>query len=170
MHNKTPTLWYHKIKFNITKSISDITKSTLCYQKINLIFCMKNRFCDTYIYKKKKKKTVISKNLHDLVISQIRFFDIIKSIFLYKTFWLIWWYHKIIYVISKNRICDITKSRWFLISKHLFCDITKYVEFLVDEMTTPVFYLCYYFYIPADTKFRACTLIIFGSYHYSKEL
>ena len=59
---------------------------------------------------------------------------------------------------------------WFLISKHLFCDITKYVEFLTDEMMTPVFYLCYFFYIPADSKFRACALIIIGSYHYSKEL
>ena len=98
------------------------------------------------------------------------FYVIIKSIFWYKKLWLIWWYHKIIYVISKNHICDITKSKWFLISKHLFCDITKYVEFLKYEMMTPVFYLCYFFYIPADTKFRACALIIFGSYHYSKEL
>ena len=56
-------------------------------------------------------------------------------------------------------------------SKHLFCDIiTKYVKFLIDEMKTPVFYLCYFFYVPADTKFRACALIIFGSYHYSKAL
>ena len=107
---------------------------------------------------------------HDLVISQIWFFDIIKSIFFNKKFWLRWWYHKIIYVISKNRICDITKWRWFLISKHIFCDITKYVDFLIDEMVTPVFYLCYFFYVPADTKFRASALIIFGSYHYSKEL
>ena len=30
----------------------------------------------------------------------------------------------------------------------------------------PVFYLCYFFYIPADTKFRACALIIIGSYHF----
>ena len=59
---------------------------------------------------------------------------------------------------------------WFLISKHLFCDFTKYVEFLIDEMMTPVFYLSYLFYIIADTKFRACALIIFGCYHYSKEL
>ena len=62
---------------------------------------------------------------------------------------------------KKNRICDITKSRWFLILKHLFCDITKYVEFLIDKMMTPVFYLRCFFYIPADTKFRAWALTIF---------
>ena len=104
------------------------------------------------------------------MISHIRLFDIIKSIFSYKKFWLIWWNHRIIYVISKDRICDIIMSMWFLISKHLFRDITKYVEFLVDEMMTPVFYLCYFFYIPADTKFKARASIIFGSYHYSKEM
>ena len=97
-----------------------------------------------------------------------RFSDITNSIFLYhkidflyKFFLLIWWYHKIVYVISKNCICDITKSRWFLILKHLFYDVTKYVEFLIDKIMTPVFYLRYFFYIPADTKFRACALIIF---------
>ena len=74
------------------------------------------------------------KNLHDLVISQIRFFDIIKSIFFL-----------------------IKKSGWLVISQ-------------TDEMMTPVFYLCYFFYILTDTKFRACTFIIIGSYHYSKEL
>ena len=37
-------------------------------------------------------------------------------------------------------------------------------------MMTPVFYLHYFFYIPADTKFRAWALIICGSYHCSKEL
>ena len=33
---------------------------------------------------KKKKENVMPKNLHDLVISQNRFFDIIKSIFFIK--------------------------------------------------------------------------------------
>ena len=111
MHSKTPALWYHKIKFNISKSIFDITKSILWYQKINLIFLYKKKI-DFVIY---IKKIVIPKKLHDLVISQIRFFDIIKSNFFFnKKFGLIWWYHKIIYVISKNHICDVTKSRWFL--------------------------------------------------------
>ena len=40
-----------------------------------MIFCTK---IDFDIFEKKKKK---KKNLHDLVISQIRLFDIIKSIF-----------------------------------------------------------------------------------------
>ena len=114
-------------------------------------------------------KNVIPKNLHDLVILQIRFFDIIKSMF---------WHKKLAdLVISqyplcdiKNRICDITKWRWFLISKHLFCDLTKYVEFLIEEWWLRCSTYAIFFYIPADTKFRACTLIIFVSYHYSKEL
>ena len=35
-------------------------------------------------------------------------------------------------------------------------------------MMTPVFYLRYFFYIPADSKFSVCALIIFGSHHYPK--
>ena len=113
---------------NINKSIFDITKSILWYQKIKtLFFCIKKIDFVIYIYKKDcdtKKRPWLS----DITNSIFWYHKI--DFFLYKKFWLIWWYHKIIYVISKNHICYITKSRWFLISKHLFCDITKYVEFL----------------------------------------
>ena len=140
MHNKTHTLCCHKIIFHITKSIFDLN------QKIDFViknkpdfFSIKNRFCDIYI---KKCDTKESPQFSDITDS---IFLSHKIDFLYKFFWLIWWYHKIVYVISKNRICDITKSRWFFILKHLFYDVTKYVEFLIDKIMTPVFYLRYFF-------------------------
>ena len=87
------------------------------------------------------------------MISQIRFCDITNSILWYHKISLILWYHKIEFVISQNRICDITNSclfcditnsiLWyhkfdfvisqiqvdFVISQIRFCDITKCVNF-----------------------------------------
>ena len=68
----------------------------------------------------------------DFLISEIQFFDITKSIFLYKKIEMILWYQKIDFVISQNRISGykihfvISKTRNdFLISQIRFCDITK---------------------------------------------
>ena len=68
---------------------------------------------------------------------------------------------------------------FFYIKKNRFCDITKYEDFSTDEMITPmkkkesagVF-------LPTKMADRdaidhlkcVCALIIFGSYHFSKEL
>ena len=62
------------------------------------------------IKKKKKKNIVIQKNLHDLVISKIRFFDIKIDFFFIKNSGLLgditksfMWYQKIIFVISQSQ-------------------------------------------------------------------
>ena len=125
MHSKTPTLWYHKIKFNISKSIFDTTKWILWYQKINLIFLYKKKM-DFVIYIKKcdtKKPPWFS----DITNSIFWYHKIIFFFFIKNSGWFgditksFMWYQKIIFVISQVKVIFNIKTSilWY----HKVCRI-----------------------------------------------
>ena len=141
--------------------ISQNNPDSLYKKKKKIYFVIsKNRICDI----KKKKKFVVSQNLHNFLISQN------NPDFLY---------HKFDFVISKHHLD-------FFISKNRFCDITKYEIFSTDEMMIPIKKKASAGVFPpikmADRTCRleaaivcvhlkcACALIICGCCHFSKEL
>ena len=116
---KKSILWYLKIIFIFQffrKMIAPAKFKAHAHFKWTQIMTTSNRQVQRMTRRSFFMGIIISsvENTSYFVISQNLFFDI-----------LIFWYHKILFVISQNPICDIKNQGYFVISKNLFCDIKK---------------------------------------------
>ena len=99
--------------FMISQMIFDISKS-----KILADFVIKNRFCDIKI------------RICDITKSRLFFTK--KSIMWYRKFWLILWYHKIVFATSKNWICDISQNQGDFYITDLIFSYHK-IDFVISQ-------------------------------------